>query len=84
MMFPFLSHYKLVNPYKRDYYNMIEFKKQVKTIISASQDKSSVGFKIFNSGIGTEEERLDDLWGVMIAGSETTAHSLVSCLYFFK
>uniref|UniRef100_A0A7S3KQG3 Cytochrome P450 n=1 Tax=Euplotes crassus TaxID=5936 RepID=A0A7S3KQG3_EUPCR len=32
----------------------------------------------------TEEEKLDDLIGIMLAGTETTAHSLVSCLYFLN
>jgi len=81
---PDSSYYKLVNPYRRDHNNLQVFKRAIKNIVQTSSDTGSVGRKFFDLPELTERQKIDDLVGIMIAGSETTSHTLVSCLYFMS
>ena len=84
VMLPFLNEYRIVNPYKRDHKNMLKFKEAVRELIKESKDTNSVGYKLAKFDAISEQEGLDDVCGSMVAGAETTAHSLVSCLYFLN
>nr|AOQ25840.1 CYP5681B1 protein [Moneuplotes crassus] len=81
-LMPFLNEYHLVNPYKRDYKNNQMFKKYIKEVVESSDNEDSIGKKFLNNEDCTPEQRLDDMIAIMIAGTETTSHSLVSCLYY--
>ncbi|CAI2366208.1 unnamed protein product [Moneuplotes crassus] len=83
-IFPFFAKQKLINPYKRDYKNLQVFRAALSKILSTSQDKSTIGNKFFKAPGLSEDEGLDDLFSVMVGGTETTAHAMVSCLYFLK
>jgi len=78
------------------YKNLQAFRCHLRDIISTSKDtekvrvslgfncKTSVGTKFYTCTDFTEDQRIDDLMGIMAGGTETTAHSLLSCLYYLK
>lgn len=82
-MFTFIKDNALVNPFKRDKKNGDVFKKAISEIVTNSLQKR-VASKIYDDEICTEQQKIDDICGLMLAGSETTSHSLVSCLYFLN
>ncbi|CAI2366076.1 unnamed protein product [Moneuplotes crassus] len=82
-MFKFLKNRGLVNPFKRDAKNAAEFKRAILEIVKNSKEKKAAHY-MFSDPISSEIEKLDEVCGVMLAGSETTSHSLVSCLYFLN
>ncbi|CAI2365091.1 unnamed protein product [Moneuplotes crassus] len=73
-----------LNPYKRDKKNLDTFKGAIRSIVSTSKETNSIGNKLYGFSDTTEEEKICDLLVIMVGGSETSSHSLVSCLYFLK
>ncbi|CAI2386469.1 unnamed protein product [Moneuplotes crassus] len=83
-MFPILSKYKFINPYKRDYKNLQTFEKAIHHIMTTSKDTSSVGSKFFANKECTDEEKVGDIILILVGGAETTAHAIVSSLYLLQ
>lgn len=83
-MFPFINKYDLINPYKRDRKNLINFTNLFKDIVSKSKDEKSVQYQVFKQSPCTHQEIFEDLLTYMVAGSETSARTMVSSLYYMK
>ena len=83
-MFPFINNHDLINPYKRDRKNLNNFNKLLKEVIAKSKDEKSVAFQVFKQSKCTKQEIYEDLITYMVAGSETSARTMVSTLYFLK
>lgn len=75
-IFPFLNDYNLVNPFKRNSKNLATFKECLKESLDESKDPNS----IWNKGMSI----VDDLILLMLAGSDTSSHTLTSVLYYLK
>mmetsp|Transcript_22259 Transcript_22259/g.19774 ORF Transcript_22259/g.19774 Transcript_22259/m.19774 type:complete len:337 (-) Transcript_22259:40-1050(-) len=80
--FPFVSKYNLINPFKRNIRNNKLFKEIIKNLVAGSKDTTSVAHKLRNCEELTEDEKVDDLILLIMAGHDTVSHSIVSCLYF--
>jgi len=83
-MFPFINKYDLINPYKRDKANLINFTNLLKEIVYKSKDTKSVSYKVFKESPCTKQEIFEDLLTYMVAGSETSARTMVSAMYYMK
>mmetsp|Transcript_9307 Transcript_9307/g.8978 ORF Transcript_9307/g.8978 Transcript_9307/m.8978 type:complete len:151 (+) Transcript_9307:560-1012(+) len=68
----------LVNPFKRDIRNKDVFKNAILDIVKNSKEQKTA-YQIFNDPIANEATKLDEVCAILVAGSETTSHSLVSC-----
>ena len=84
IFFPFLSHYKLVNPFRSNAKNVRTFQVFMHEIIEESKDTDSILYEILNSKQFTYEDIFSDMIGFMIAASETSSHSLTTALYYLK
>eukprot|EP00344_Euplotes_crassus_P009333 CAMPEP_0197017738 /NCGR_PEP_ID=MMETSP1380-20130617/79705_1 /TAXON_ID=5936 /ORGANISM="Euplotes crassus, Strain CT5" /LENGTH=442 /DNA_ID=CAMNT_0042444869 /DNA_START=82 /DNA_END=1406 /DNA_ORIENTATION=- len=82
-VFTFIKEMGLVNPFKRDARNKDVFKNAILEIIKNSKEQN-IAYQIFNDPISTEAVKLDEICGILIAGTETTSHSLVSCFYYLN
>nr|AOQ25839.1 CYP5681A1 protein [Moneuplotes crassus] len=82
-MFKFLKRRGLVNPFKRDAKNAAEFKRAILELVKNSKEQKAA-HHMFSDPLSNEVQKLDEVCGVMLAGPETTSHSLVSCLYFLN
>eukprot|EP00343_Euplotes_focardii_P012486 CAMPEP_0205833814 /NCGR_PEP_ID=MMETSP0206-20130828/50298_1 /ASSEMBLY_ACC=CAM_ASM_000279 /TAXON_ID=36767 /ORGANISM="Euplotes focardii, Strain TN1" /LENGTH=208 /DNA_ID=CAMNT_0053140523 /DNA_START=553 /DNA_END=1179 /DNA_ORIENTATION=+ len=79
---PTLAKYNLINPFKRNNRNYKCLKKTIIDIADKSKDTNSVANKLRECEGLTDDEKVDDLILLIMAGHDTTAHSIVSCLYF--
>eukprot|EP00344_Euplotes_crassus_P003458 CAMPEP_0196998858 /NCGR_PEP_ID=MMETSP1380-20130617/4149_1 /TAXON_ID=5936 /ORGANISM="Euplotes crassus, Strain CT5" /LENGTH=150 /DNA_ID=CAMNT_0042415575 /DNA_START=565 /DNA_END=1017 /DNA_ORIENTATION=- len=77
-VFTFIKEMGLVNPFKRDTKNRNTFKKAIFDIVKNSKEQKTA-YHIFNDPIADEETKLDEVCAILVAGSETTSHSLVAC-----
>ncbi|CAI2366304.1 unnamed protein product [Moneuplotes crassus] len=82
-VFTFIKEMGLVNPFKRDTKNRNTFKKAIFDIVKNSKEQKTA-YHIFNDPIADEETKLDEVCAILVAGSETTSHSLVACCYFLN
>jgi cytochrome P450 len=84
-MFPFVSDYNLISVYKINKQNNDTFKDACKQLIMASGDTSSLASRMADQVENISEEQIvDDLITLMIAGSETISHSVVAALFFVQ
>ena len=79
---PPLNDHNYFGPWKRNHKNLNVFKKAIKKIISESNDKNSIWSILNEKGELTQDEILSDLILLILAGSETSSHVVVSMFYF--
>jgi cytochrome P450 len=82
LMFPFACDYNLAGVYRRNKKNNDTFKDACREIIKASKDKNSIANELASADGTIDDVLFDDLISIMIAGTETTSHSLVSGLFY--
>lgn len=83
-LFPFLSHYNLIEPFKRNKTNLDIFHAWLKEIIAASNDKNAIIYQMKSNDQLTPYTIFNDIIGLMMASIETTSHSLTSAMYYLK
>lgn len=87
-LFPFLNDYLLINPFKRNAVNIATFSKRLAEAIEESKDENSICKRIFKHFDQTNqlerEEVIDDLISFMIAGTDTSSHTVTTILYYLK
>lgn len=84
MLLPFLNDYNLINPFKRNDRNLKTFRGHLKEIMKSSKDPNSLCHKLFDIKELEYEKTVDDIIAFMIAGTDTSAHAVISILYFLK
>ena len=82
--FPVLNEKNLVNPFKRDYKNVCEFRRVLKEFLKTTKDTESVFSKLKEEPNLNEDQILWDLITFLIAGTDTSAHIFCSALYFIQ
>lgn len=75
-IFPFLNHYNLVNPFKRNKKNCDTMRQFLSEALKDTKDENSA----YKKGLS----QLDDLIIFMVAGSDTTSFTMSSALYLLK
>lgn len=83
-LFPFLSRYSLVEPYKSNAVNQKAIHDSIRKFLAKSKDEESVYRQILNSGKFNTEEIFYDMSSLLFAGFETTSHAVSTMLYRFK
>ena len=83
-IFPFLSRYNLVNPFKRNRLNKISLKNSLRSFLTRSTDTTSVYMQVNSSGRFNSEDVLLDMLGLLFAGFDTSSYGLSSLLYNLK
>jgi hypothetical protein len=73
---PFVNKYNLINPFTRNKKNIDTIKNFLSEVIPLSKDEDSA----YKKGITS----IDDLIGYMIGGTDTTAFTMTSLLYYLK
>jgi cytochrome P450 len=76
--------YDLLNPYLRDYKNKTNLKIWFQEMVDNCTDPESVCKQVIDSPDYTYEEMFQDLVTIVVAGTETTSRTIVSCLFFLK
>ena len=81
---PFLSRYRLINPFKTNFTNNISLKNSLRTFLTKSTDTSSVYMQVNASEKFNSEDVLLDMLGLLFAGFDTSSFGLSSMLYNLK
>lgn len=81
-VFPFLNDYNLCEPFTTVMKNVKELERGLKDFLSKTTDKTSYYSKVKAMDMFTEKELIADLLILLFAGVDTTAHAVVSNLYF--
>ncbi|CAI2365801.1 unnamed protein product [Moneuplotes crassus] len=84
MFFPILNRLNIINPWKRNYSNMMRLKSIMKKVLNNSQDKNSVWHQISQLEKFNKEDIFSDLLLIIMGGGDTISHGFVSMLYFLK
>jgi cytochrome P450 len=85
MLFPFAQQYNLIWTFRKNKLNIDTFKDGCREILKASKDQNSIANQLTHHVENLSDDVLfDDMMVLMVAGSETTSHSLVSALYFIQ
>ena len=87
-LFPFLNKYLLINPFKRNAVNVGTFSRRLGEAIEESKDEDSICQQIFKhfdeSNQLERQEVIDDLISFMIAGTDTSSHTITTILFYLK
>ena len=83
-LFPFLSEYRLINPFIRNHKNRLTLFKVVRDAVKACDYEKSVVYKIKNQAGLNIEDYLDDMQLFMTTGPETLSYTLANALYLLK
>ena len=79
-----LYRHDLINPYRRDYNNKTILKAWFQELVDNCVDPQSVCKQVINHPDYTYDEMFEDLVTIVVAGTETTSRTIVSCLYYLK
>jgi len=81
---PILNTMEIVNPFKRNRRNLTRFRAALKIAISTVEDQDSIIKQLLDEPTLDNDDMFEDLIGFMCAGTETSAHCLVTLLYHIK
>ena len=81
---PVLNKKNLVNPFKRDYNNALEFRRALKEFLKTTKDTESVYSKLKEDQSLDEDQLFWDLITFLLGGTDTSAHLISSALYFIQ
>jgi cytochrome P450 len=84
ILFPFLSLYNLCEPFRKNQRNLRRFKDQLREMLENTKDETSVCKSILRQVSYDKDKLIDDFVLFLFGGAETTAHCLVSTLYYLK
>jgi cytochrome P450 len=76
--------YDLINPYRRDYNNKQRLKVWFQEMVDNCTDPESVCKQVIGHPDYSYDEMFEDLVTIVVAGTETTSRTIVSCLYYLK
>eukprot|EP00343_Euplotes_focardii_P008025 CAMPEP_0205819602 /NCGR_PEP_ID=MMETSP0206-20130828/2041_1 /ASSEMBLY_ACC=CAM_ASM_000279 /TAXON_ID=36767 /ORGANISM="Euplotes focardii, Strain TN1" /LENGTH=342 /DNA_ID=CAMNT_0053113393 /DNA_START=531 /DNA_END=1559 /DNA_ORIENTATION=- len=83
-LFTFISDKNLINPWKRNGRNLTKFREAIKDMAIGSKDPNSLWAILRDHKELTDDEKFNDLFLFIVAGSDTTAHTLCSFMYLLK
>lgn len=83
-LFTFVSDKNLINPWKRNGRNLLKFRNAIKEMAKESKDPNSLWSILRDHDELTEEEKFLDLFLFIVAGADTTAHTLCSLMYLLR
>lgn len=78
---PFLADYKLADPYKSNSRNVDYVWKKVDEFMKISKDEKALYHAMFKTGKFSRQDLLMDTAVLIIAASDTVAHTLTSAIY---
>lgn len=84
VIFGFVSDYNLIKPYSTIKKNIREMRRGLSEFLKSTTDDSSFYSQVKTNELFTEEELLSNLILLIFAGSDTTAHTTVSLLYYLN
>lgn len=82
--FPSLNKKNLINPFKRNEKNLQYHREALKEVISKVKDEKSVYKVLLKDSTYSEEEVFGDVAAILVAGADTSSHTLAACLYYLK
>jgi cytochrome P450 len=84
IIFPWANKYNLCEPFKRIMKNNQTMRRILKEAMDKSKDVNSIYHQIKQTPGVDEKYILDDLVIIILGGTETTSHSIISTLFFLK
>lgn len=82
-LIPWVNHYHIFQPYKRDYENLDTFKTLFKELINTCTDPNTMCYKVKQMDY-TFDEIMDDMITMVVAGIETTSRTITTILFYLK
>ena len=84
LVIPFINYYNLTNPFKRNVKNVLSLRRWIMEAINKWNDSESICYKLINNENFDKNLILQDMIAFLVGGTESTAHTLTSLLYFLK
>jgi hypothetical protein len=84
MIFPFLNYYNIGNPFSTDKKNSDCLHDAFYRITKLSKDPNSICSKIPTDESYSDKDKAIDIFGFLLGGTETSAHTIIASLFWLK